>query len=515
MVTQEEIVDTQIIIPMAGKSQRFFDAGYKKPKGLVEFFGLPMVGHILKIFHNFTNVLIIVNEDDYVNFDLSFRLRKLHPTVKIIKIQSHSYGPSYSILESAEFIDFSKKIIVHYCDFSGVWDPYETVRLLNTYDGVFLSFKGFHPTRLYGTKFAYGRTNGETLLIEIKEKGSFTSHPEEEHASSGIYGFSTGKLLLESISEQIKANLQINGEFYTSLTQQTMLCNDKKIVVQNMDLFYGWGTPEDLETYIYYLDFCITLDEYINTDKFSVYHNGVILAAGKSSRLKLEGTKPKQSKIILGKTKLMDFSKSLISKKSNTFLVATLEAYPLNIWDLPNENMKILTHASESQISSIQFGINLIKDKKIPISFLASDNIIILNDSHLSLESNADLIVWVKSNYPFAKINPEQYSWVRVNDDNTIEEVIIKEAPKKIVGWKLMTGNFTFRNHAIVCALIDVLENEAELLRREPLLDDLVGVALKMGYSIRAIEVAKYITLGNELENKVFDFFSGIHKYDY
>jgi hypothetical protein len=156
----------------------------------------------------------------------------------------------------------------------------------------------------------------------------------------------------------------------------------------------------------------------------------------------------------------------------------------------------------------------LIKNKEIPISFLASDNIIILNDSHLPLEGKADLIVWVKSNYPFAQINPEQYSWVKVTDDNTIEEVIIKEIPKKIVGWKLMTGNFTFRSHAIVCTLINALENEVELLKREPLLDDLVGVALRMGYSIRAMEVAKYITLGNELENKVFDYFSEIHKYE-
>ena len=500
---------------MAGKSQRFFDAGYKAPKGLVEFFGLPMIGHILKTFQNFKNVLLIVNEDDYVNFDLSVSLKKLHPTVKIVKIKQHSYGPSYSIMKSAEFVELSKKIIVHYCDFSGVWDPYQTVNLLNNHDGVFLSFKGFHPTRLYGTKFAYGQTDEQNLLIEIREKESFTKFPEEENASAGIYGFQNGNLLLESIAGQIKTKLQINGEFYTSLTQQIMLRNNKKIIVQNMDLFYGWGPPEDLENYIYYLDFCRDVDEYFNTDKFSVYHNGVILAAGKSSRLKLGGTKPKQSKVILGKNRLMDFSKSLISKKANTFLVATLETYPLNVWNLPNDNMKILTHASESQISSIQYSINLIKNKDIPISFLASDNIVIIKDKPLLFEGEADLIVWTKSNYPFAQINPEQYSWVKVNDDNTIEDVIFKESPKKIIGWKLMTGNFTFRNHAIVCDLINILENEIELLKREPLLDDLVGVALKNGYSIRALEVSKYITLGNELENSVFDYFSKIYKHEH
>ena len=72
---------------------------------------------------------------------------------------------------------------------------------------------------------------------------------------------------------------------------------------------------------------------------------------------------------------LMDFSKKLISQKSNTFLVATSEIYSKNIWNLPATNLEILTHASESQIATVQIGLELVKDREIPITFLASDNI--------------------------------------------------------------------------------------------------------------------------------------------
>jgi NDP-sugar pyrophosphorylase family protein len=251
----------QIVIPMAGKSQRFFDAGYNQPKCLIEFFGLPMIGHILNSFKNFIDVLVIVNEEDYVKFDLNTVVSGLHKTAKVVKIKQHSLGPSYSILKSSEFINLSKKIIVHYCDFSGAWDPYDTINLLNTYDGVFVSFTGFHPSRINGTKFAYGRANNEKSLLEIREKGSFTARPEDEYASSGIYGFSTGNLMLESIVEQVNLKLQINGEFYTSLTHEVMLRNNKKIAIQYMNLFYAWGTPEDLENYIYYMSICKNIIE--------------------------------------------------------------------------------------------------------------------------------------------------------------------------------------------------------------------------------------------------------------
>jgi len=507
----------QIVIPMAGKSQRFFDVGYNQPKCLIEFFGLPMIGHILNSFKNFIDVLVIVNEEDYVKFDLNTVVSGLHKTAKVVKIKQHSLGPSYSILKSSEFINLSKKIIVHYCDFSGAWDPYDTINLLNTYDGVFVSFTGFHPSRINGTKFAYGRANNEKSLLEIREKGSFTARPEDEYASSGIYGFSTGNLMLESIVEQVNLKLQINGEFYTSLTHEVMLRNNKKITIQNMNLFYAWGTPEDLENYIYYMSICKNINEFADQNTPIINHSGVILAAGKSSRLRLTGEKPKQSKLFAGKNILMDFSKKLILQKSNTYLVATSEIYSKNIWNLPDTNLEILTHASESQIATVQIGLELVKDREIPITFLASDNIMFFEDEKQleSIISTADMLVWTCGNYPFAKVYPEQYSWVKINDDNTIESAVYKESPKELRNWKLITGNFTFRNHSIVSTLIKGLESQIGSLQREPILDDLVGVALTMGYNVRAFDVSKYITLGSHLENKMFDYYNEIYNYEY
>jgi hypothetical protein len=59
------------------------------------------------------------------------------------------------------------------------------------------------------------------------------------------------------------------------------------------------------------------------------------------------------------------------------------------------------------------------------------------------------------------------------------------------------------------------LEGEIGSLQREPILDDLVGVALKMGYNVRAFDVAKYMTLGSQLENKIFDYFNEIYNYEF
>ena len=43
-----QFLDAQLVIPMAGKSKRFFDAGYTKPKWLINVFDKSILGHIIK-----------------------------------------------------------------------------------------------------------------------------------------------------------------------------------------------------------------------------------------------------------------------------------------------------------------------------------------------------------------------------------------------------------------------------------------------------------------------------------
>lgn len=63
-----------------------------------------------------------------------------------------------------------KKIIVHYCDFLGIRNPLETVDLLNTYDGGFVGFSGFHPSKINKMKFAYAKIGNTNSLLKLKKE---------------------------------------------------------------------------------------------------------------------------------------------------------------------------------------------------------------------------------------------------------------------------------------------------------------------------------------------------------
>jgi len=503
-------LDAQLVIPMAGKSKRFFDAGYKKPKWLIDVFNESIIEHIIRNHAFFSNILLIVNNEDLLNFSLNQLPQLQRENTQIIGIEPHGKGPSYSILMAEKHLKLNKKTIVHYCDVFVNWDIEKTVSDLENFDSIFLSFTGFHPTRLNGTTYAYAKLidDSSNIIEDIREKQSFTQNFDQEHASTGVYGFRSGEFLLDSIKLQIHNSNQISGEFYTSLTLGSIIKNGGTALLQEVEVFHGWGTPTDLQDFVYYSQCVENLRSFTKKMIPVVDHNAVLLAAGKSSRLRLENNKPKQLKTIRDSLSLIDCTRFLVKSNSQVYLLAREEVYPENLWDLPSKNFKLLPYGTESQLDSVIMGLSLISDLDEPISFLATDNLIIFEqpkniDSEIE---NCDLLIWTSSDYPFAKKDPEKYSWVKINDEGSVEQAIRKTRPPNYNEWRLVTGNFTFKSPSFVKQLIDRITGDSE--NYELMLDDLLPIAIDLNFEIKTLEVSNFLTLGNKSEEAIFNYYA-------
>jgi bifunctional N-acetylglucosamine-1-phosphate-uridyltransferase/glucosamine-1-phosphate-acetyltransferase GlmU-like protein len=504
-------LDAQLVIPMAGKSKRFFAVGYTKPKWLIDILDKSILGHIIKNNEFFSSILIIVNNEDLLNFNLDQLSELKHENIQVVGIEAHEKGPSYSILMAERYLKMDKKILVHYCDVFINWEIGKTISDLENADAIFLSFTGFHPTRLNGTTYAYAKLiDGSLNIIEdIREKQSFTKDYNEEQASTGVYGFSSGEFLLDSIKLQVLTSNHLNGEFYTSLTLGSIIKNGGKVLMQEVEVFYGWGTPTDLHDFVYYSQGIENLCSFTKKLTPMINHNAVLLAAGKSSRLRLKNKKPKQLKIVIDSLRLIDFSRFLVTNNSQVYLVAREEVYPSNLWDLPSKNIKLVPYGTESQLDSVIVGLSLISDLDKMISFLATDNIVICDKSnYFDFEiAEFDLLIWTSFDYPFAKKDPEKYSWVKINDSGAVEKVIRKARPPNYTEWCLVTGNFTFKSAEILNNLIDKISINNYEYGYELMLDDLLQIAIMLNLKIKTLEVLNFMTLGNEAEEDIFDYY--------
>ena len=178
-----------VIIPMAGSSSRFFEAGYKVSKALLPVGNRKMIEHVVNMFDpNKCKYHIVINTqqlDDHPN--LINDLKKIATNIEVVVIEKHDLGPVYSALQ-VKGIEDNEETIVSYCDFIVHWNYPLFLRQVYGKDGCVVSFKGFHPASFGTTFYAYMKVK-DNQMLELREKKSFTKSRIDEHASTGIYYF--------------------------------------------------------------------------------------------------------------------------------------------------------------------------------------------------------------------------------------------------------------------------------------------------------------------------------------
>ena len=87
---------------MAGKGSRIANAGYKKPKPLIEINGIHMIGHVINLFPNEEDIIFICNEEhlNKTSYAMEKIIYKYCKSAKIIPIKPHRFGPGHAVLKA-------------------------------------------------------------------------------------------------------------------------------------------------------------------------------------------------------------------------------------------------------------------------------------------------------------------------------------------------------------------------------------------------------------------------------
>lgn len=251
----------KIIIPMTGYGSRFVAAGYRDLKPWIPVQGKPILEWIVKGMYPGEHDFLFVCRKEHLDTipDMRARLKALAPDGRIFAIDNWiKKGPVYDILLAADEIPDDAPCIVNYCDFFQVWDYHAFCResAARCCDGAVSCYSGFHPN-LCKEKNLYASclVDAEENLIEIREKYSFDPDKTKARHSSGVYYFASGRLLKHYYRVQVQEGTALGGEHYASLPYQFMVRDGLKVWVPvNVQYFCQWGTPEDLEDYLFWTE---------------------------------------------------------------------------------------------------------------------------------------------------------------------------------------------------------------------------------------------------------------------
>lgn len=246
---------------MTGYGSRFVAAGYADLKPFIKIEGKPILKWIVdRIYPGEKNILFICRKEHLDNNpDMEGLLKEIAPTSRIYAVDNWlKKGPVYDVLRASEAIDDCEPAFINYCDFYMRWDWRTFKQRLEERDpdGCVPCYTGFHPHLLVQKNFyASCLTDDHDNLIEIREKYSYETDKTKAKHSPGNYYFKNGKTLKKYCQLLVNSKQELNGEYYASMPYNFMVQDGLKVwVPTDIEYFCQWGTPEDMQECLYWLN---------------------------------------------------------------------------------------------------------------------------------------------------------------------------------------------------------------------------------------------------------------------
>lgn len=229
-----------LLVPMAGRGQRFVDAGYKVPKQFIYVEDKQLMEISLNCFSlEECNLVFVVRDDQITNFNVDKLLKsKYGEDIKIIVTNGITQGSVCSCLLAEEHIDNDLPLFIHTLDieFAPKVDP-QIIDSLGL-DGLLLTFKS------NSSNYSYTLLDAEGRVIKTAEKKVIS-----DQACVGIYYFKTGKIFCDNAREMIDKDIRTKGEFYISPLYNLLIEKDMNIGTMPVEKMHIFGTPKEFEFY--------------------------------------------------------------------------------------------------------------------------------------------------------------------------------------------------------------------------------------------------------------------------
>lgn len=229
-----------LLVPMAGKGQRFVDAGYNVPKQFIYAGFKQLIDISLDSFDRTDcNLIFVVRDDQISNYGVDKILKtKYGEDIKIAVTNGLTQGSVSSCLYAEEYINNDLPLFIHTLDIEFFPKIVPEEVCSTNLDGLIYTFKSNSPN------YSYILKNEEEFVTKTTEKKVISNE-----ACVGIYYFKTGTLFCENAKEMINKVLKTNDEYYITPLYNLLIEKNLKVKTKEVEKIHIFGTPAEFEFY--------------------------------------------------------------------------------------------------------------------------------------------------------------------------------------------------------------------------------------------------------------------------
>lgn len=245
------------LIPLAGKGQRFIDAGYNTPKPLIKVNEKPMIVQAAASLPDAKTRIFICLGDHLDKYPLEKEIRSVYPEAKIKRLDKITEGQACTCEEGLKNVDADSPLLIGACDFGAFWNREKYQALINdqNVDAIVWTFRHHPNAKAHPEMYGWLRVDNKNNVLEMSVKVPVSENPYNDHAFTGIIYFKKAQYFLDALENLYKGNKRIKGEFYLDSCVNELIAKGLKIKVFEVDHFACWGTPDELKTYEYWQSF--------------------------------------------------------------------------------------------------------------------------------------------------------------------------------------------------------------------------------------------------------------------
>lgn len=229
-----------IVIPMAGRGQRFQDAGYSCPKMLIEIAGKPMLYWALDSIYPWLHdhePLFICLKDHLEQFPIEAIIKQYCGHAKIIGLDQVTNGQAETVYKSAERLRLEEPLLIYNCDTYMISNLYDVLCEPAYWkaDGVISVFHSNDEC------FSYASLKSDGYVEKVMEKQVISSM-----ATTGLYFFAKASFFVNTVESVIRKADTFQGEYYIAPIYNELIEQGHQFVLHQADICYPLGTPEQV-----------------------------------------------------------------------------------------------------------------------------------------------------------------------------------------------------------------------------------------------------------------------------
>lgn len=229
-----------IVVPMAGRGQRFLDEGILTPKPLIEIDSQPFISHVIDcVSFEKANFYFLIREQHLKDnsFDEIFKKKKIN--YKIIPVKQDTEGAACTVLLGTKEMNKDLPLIVKDCDQIMNWSKENFLEFVNRkkIDGILVTV----PTKNPGFSYVELSDNMRNV-IRTKEKDIVSSF-----GNTGCYYFNKTLDFEYYANLMITKNIRVKNEFYLSQVYNEYILDNKKIIHYPIAEIFSINTPTELK----------------------------------------------------------------------------------------------------------------------------------------------------------------------------------------------------------------------------------------------------------------------------